>query len=208
MVKRTARVMIAAFGMCLSGAGNAQCTNTPPTTDLGPCIDFMVSASVLLTSQADQLMADDWEFQWSNTGSFTDYDDKVMAIQQHDCFTGSYDDLKYRVSVVAHEMGHALRGIQQDTSTREAYIESWCDNEGAAVVNNILGRDEILSCSMNTTDIELAASQASIAPLLAIYAAGGNVIRNVGSEFCDTNETSTTNENYRDFFGGWYDKHY
>lgn len=44
--------------------------------------------------------------------------------------------------------------------------------------------------------------------LLAIYAAGGNVIRNVGSEFCDTNETSTTNENYRDFFGGWYDKHY
>lgn len=196
----------ACFGL-ISSPANSQCAPAPPSTGLGPCLDFMVASSDLLTGQVHQLQLDGWAFAWG-TGSNTDYQAMVITIQSMPaCGVATAAEMYFRTAVTAHEMGHALRGYQQDTSSREAYIDSWCSNEGHAVINNIQGREEVLVCSVNTVDIGIAASNPS--QLLSLYVGGGDIAKAVGGAFCDHNVTSTNPPmNYRDFYGDWYDTHY
>ncbi|MNV65796.1 hypothetical protein D3C71_1585140 [compost metagenome] len=95
--------------------------------------------------------------------------------------------------------------MRQDTASRTAYIQSWCDAEGHAVINDIHARAETLQCTRSRVDIGLAAANA--AELLGI-ARDGNGLRRVGEAFCRSNLTSTTGQNYRDYYGAYYDAHY
>lgn len=196
-----------AIGISFTTPVNAQCASSVPTTGLGLCIDFMLTSSERLTDQVGDVSAASFVFSWG-AASETRYHTQPpeIVIQSYDCMSGDTAGLYSRTAITAHELGHAVRGPIQDTSSREAFIQSWCDNEGYAVINNILGRQEIQACSMNMIDIPVVAANET--QLLAVYAAGGDVMRNVGDAFCDNNITSSTGEPYRDFYGDHYDQHY
>lgn len=193
-----------AVALLLTAPGplKAECAGSPPTTGLGSCIDFMLATSQLLTGQANGL---GYTFSFGNA-SYTDFVAKEIVIPAYNCESFDTTGLYFRTAVLAHELGHAELGLVQDTSSKEAFVESWCDHEGYAVINNIHGRAETLICSMNAVDIAIAASNGN--ELLSIFNSGGNAVKNVGSSFCDHNVTSTTGQNYRDFYGDYYDAHY
>ncbi|MFC7208344.1 hypothetical protein ACFQOZ_18110 [Comamonas endophytica] len=138
--------------------------------------------------------------------SYTDYEMKRIYILAYDCRKAETTGLYARASLLAHELGHAEYGMRQDTSSRAAFIASACDSEGHAVINNILARAETLQCSAQSMDIGLAAANA--AELLAIHRADSANLRRIGEAFCSNNFTSTTRQNYRDYYGAFYDRHH
>ena len=188
-----------------SGPLRAQCASTVATTGLGNCIDFLLATSETLTDQTMDLVSNGFTFQWGSA-SYTDFGAKNIVIHLPDCASMDADAMRAKIAYVAHELGHGVRGRQEDTSSREAYVESWCDNEGYAVINNIVGREEIKVCSSNTSDIGIAASNP--AQLLTLYNEGGNVARTVGSAFCDNNVESVSGKTYREYYGDQYDELY
>lgn len=179
----------------------AACSPMPPTTGLGDCVDFITSGSSTLTNQVGSL---GYSIQYGGT-SYTDYVAKKIVVPSYICSPDSIPKLYNTVATLAHELGHAEHGVREDTSSRDAYIKSWCDNEGYAVINNIKGRDEIFDCSANSADIGVVASNR--AQLISLYEGGGGMT-DVGKAFCESNTTSTTGQSYLDFYGDYYDKHY
>lgn len=179
-----------------------RCAPAPPATGLGACMDSMAGNSARVTQQIQSL---GYRLHWG-PASYIDYELKRIYIQAYDCRQVETTGLYARASILAHELGHAEYGMRQDTRSRAAFIESACDSEGHAVINNILARAETLQCSAQSMDIGLAASNA--AQLLDMHRAGGAHLRRMGEAFCKSNFTSTTRQNYRDYYGAFYDAHY
>ncbi|MBS7780467.1 hypothetical protein [Acidovorax sp. CCYZU-2555] len=179
-------------------AVHSHCAATAPVTGLGACIDAMAAHSARITRQVNSL---GYRLHYG-AASYTDHELRRIYIQAYDCGQVETVGLNARASLLAHELGHAEYGVRQDTASRSAYIQSWCDAEGHAVVNNIHARAETLECTGHSVDIGLAASNA--AELLRL----GTDRRRIGAAFCDSNFTSTTRQNYRDYYGAYYDAHY
>jgi len=163
-------------------------------------MDAMAGHSALMTGQITGL---GYRLHWG-PASYTDHELKRIYIQTYDCGQADSTVLHSRAALMAHELGHAEYGVQQDTRSRAAYIESWCDAEGHAVINNIRARGQILRCDGAGMDIGLVASNA--AQLLEIHGSAGANRRRIGAAFCTSNLTSTTGQNYRDYYGAYYDK--
>ncbi|MET1114411.1 MAG: hypothetical protein ABWY08_05565 [Comamonas sp.] len=195
----------AMVGALLAGImppARAQCAPAAPVTGLGTCIDSMAGNSARVTRQINGL---GYRLHYG-PASYTDYELKRIYIQAYDCRQVDTTGLYARAAIVAHELGHAEYGMRQDTRSRAAFIESACDSEGHAVINNILARAETLQCSAQSMDIGLAASNAG--QLLDIHRARSADRRRIGEAFCQSNFTSTTRQNYRDYYGAYYDAHY
>ncbi len=185
--------------LCMASGAQAQCAAAPPATGLGACIDAMAAHSALLSRQVLTL---GYRLQYGRA-SYTDHELKRIYILAYDCGQAESTGLNARLALIAHELGHAEYGVRQDTTSRAAFIQSWCDAEGHAVINNLLGRAEILQCTGTRVDIGLAAANAA-----ELLGSGGNDRRRLGEAFCRSNSTSTTGQNYRDYYGGFYDAHH
>ena len=183
-------------------AALAQCAPAAPVTGLGACIDLLAAHSVRVTGQINRLA---YRFHYG-AGSYTDHELKRIYIQAYDCAQPQPGGALARASILAHELGHAEYGVQQDTASRAAFIQSWCDSEGHAVINNVHARAETLQCTANGVDIGLAAANA--AQLLEIQRLHADHRRRMGEAFCRNNFTSTTGQNYLDSYGASYDAHY
>jgi type VI secretion system secreted protein VgrG len=72
------------------------------------------------------------------------------------------------VQSIAHEMGHAT-GPARDYSNVDAYVQSRLDSEGAATLNNIAVRNEIMANTPNATDIGIGGSPANQATYEGAY---------------------------------------
>lgn len=180
-------------------SAHAQCAPARPSTGLGACIDAMAAHSARMARQIQGL---GYRFEYGRA-SYTDHVLKKIHIQAYDCRQVESVGLNARLSLLAHELGHAEYGVRQETASRAAYIQSWCDAEGQAVINNIDVRAETLQCTGHSVDIGLAAANAG--ELLGIPR---HERRRMGEAFCRNNFTSTTGQNYRDYYGAYYDAHY
>lgn len=201
-INRIYKSIFCAILIAPSLPANAQCAPNPPNTGLGSCIDFMAATSARVTAQINKL---GYQFSYA-AGSYIDYKEKTINIKSYDCNNSDTTGLYDRLSLLAHELGHAEYGVKQDTTSRDAYIKSWCESEGYAVIKNIRTRSETLKCSRNSVDIGLAA--ANVAELLNINSAGRESIQKTGEAFCKSNFTSTTNQSYIDYYVSYYDAHY
>lgn len=108
------------------------------------------------------------------------------------------------MAYLSHELGHVFFDdlyVPVDQG-KDIYVNGWCNNEARAVINNITARDEIYNLSLGSADIELAASNDN--DLYTIHRSG-RTLRYLGAQFCNNNTTSTTGQNYRDFYGDYYD---
>ena len=121
-------------------------------------------------------------------------------------------DPNQATQVLAHEVGHALHPYQLNTSSRQAYLNGALDDEGAATLKNIQVQREIIAAG--GPDIGIAGNpnnHASYIQAYNQYLKDGNAevaIRKIGSQFGNGEFTSTTGQNYADYYGGWYDKHH
>lgn len=195
----------AAFCALLAAAhpqAPAQCAPKAPATGLGACMDAMAGNSARVARQVSGL---GYRLHYG-PASYTDYEMKRIYVLAYDCAKVETTGLYARAAILAHELGHAEYGMRQDTRSRAAFIESACDSEGHAVINNIEARAETLQCSAQSMDIGLAAANA--AQLLGIHRADGADRRRIGEAFCRNNFTSTTRQNYRDYYGAYYDAHH
>lgn len=172
------------------------------STGLDECMDFVASASSTLTSQVNNRT---YALEYG-PAAYLDRANSVIYIQSYDCndVDIDIDGLYFRISQLAHEFGHVNYDVGFPITTREAFIDASCKNEGNAVINNIVVRSEILSYTMQTEDISLAAANAS--QLLGEYAQGGpDPASSIGDLFCTGNITSTTGQNYKVYYGELYD---
>ncbi len=146
-----------------------------------------------------------YTFKYSNA-SWIDKDNKIVYVMNYTCSPDNLHGLNGVVGQVSHEMGHAFFDAPASLAgSRDAFVKRMCTDEGRAVLNNWRARSEILNTSEETVEIPLIASNAS--QLQAIILAGGEKLdERVGSSFRDNNTNSLTGENYRTFYGKWYDE--
>ena len=166
-------------------------------------------------------LRDDWSlleaYRWHVThdgnGTGTDCHNKVINIDE--LMKAVFAPVV--VHAIVHEVGHAMYGNHRfDTSSRESFIQSLLDSEGAAVMYSLDVRREILANGgpdiaegvFNPNELRnfkriykaylkagtLEAYQAAIREIGKIYALGHPSGEDPGT-------------NYYDVYGRWYDEH-
>ena len=87
----------------------AQCVSDAPTTGLGSCIDFMAATSITATKQIKSL---GYEIRYGQS-NYTDHRETMIYIQSYDCNSSETTGLYARLSLLAHELGHAEYGAKK-----------------------------------------------------------------------------------------------
>ncbi len=174
----------------------------PVHTGLGECVDFIIYGSATLTGQVNSTT---YSLSYA-AASWTDHAASAVYIADYRCSPDDLHGLYTTVGLLSHEMGHVhFDGPFSASGPRSAFIDRMCTAEGRAVLNNWSARSEVLQTSLGSVYIPLIANNAT--QLQALISGGGQGLdERVGSSFCDSNFTSTTENSYRDYYGQWYDK--
>lgn len=176
---------------------------------LGQTVDSLVAMSPTLSSNLTTLEARGWtvDYGMAGQGSYADRGTKTITLDSN-----LKGNAAQATQVLAHEVGHAMHPYTMDTSSRLAYLNGALDDEGAATLKNIQVQREIIQAG--GPDIGIAGNPANHAiyeQAYTQYLKDGNTqaaLRKIGSQFGTGEFTSTTGQNYADYYGGWYDKHY
>jgi WXG100 family type VII secretion target len=194
------------------GAGGAP-AGTPTTrmlSQLDPQVAALAGQTPTLTSQLQGLEQDGWTVVKgpASGGSFTDRQNKQIVIAGGDTPEATLANL-------AHEMGHAEAGAPPyhpptPGMTRDEFVEQNVQeqlrNEGEAQLNAAIARDEIRQAGGPDTGIpgtQTAAYQA----LYDGYKTGAlsrQQTVNLMASVMASESTSTTNQNYRTYYGQSY----
>lgn len=174
-----------------------------------PTADPLVAKSPTLSKQLAALKKDGWQIKYGKgPGSYCSRPQKLISLD-----SSLKGDSKRITQALSHEAGHALYTPSLDASSRAAYIRSNLQDEGAATMNNIMVRREVLAAD-KSIDIGIAGNAANHAKYEAAYNGylkDGNVAKSqqsIGSIFGQGEKTSTTNQTYEDYYGAGYDKVY
>jgi type VI secretion system secreted protein VgrG len=167
--------------------------------------DDMLKKSPTLSKQLEQLQKDGWKIEYgdSGKGSFANKGSKKITIDPNNA--ASPENLTQTVS---HEVGHALYTGKPDTSSKKAYVDSQLADEGAATLNNVKVRREILK--NGGKDIGIAGTKGK--EYDAVYddylkdGDEGKARDKIGQIFGDGEKTSNTGQTYNDYYGSFYDK--
>jgi type VI secretion system secreted protein VgrG len=186
----------------------------PPTvsvpaveTGLGSEVDKLVAKSPSLQKDWLKLKEEGWKTSYGGAGkgSFVDRKRRLITID------GS-ENGKPRETVLSlsHEVGHARYSYTRDYSSKEAFVNGALADEGAATLNNIKVRREILA--NGGPDIGIAGNPANHAAYNAAYDQAlkdgdlSNARHSIGQIFGKGERTSNTGQSYADYYGAWYDK--
>lgn len=186
-----------------------QTPNSPFKGKLGQTVDTLIAKSPTLTNNLKSLESQGWKIDYGTAGggSYANRREKSITLDSN-----LKNDPNQTTQVLAHEVGHALHPYQENTSSRQAYLNGTLDDEGAATLKNIQVQREIIQAG--GPDIGIAGNPKNHASYIQTYnqfLKDGNTqdaIRKIGSQFGANEFTSTTGQNYADYYGGWYDKHY
>jgi len=203
-----------AGGAAAPSVGAAPAPNTV-TTGLGDDVDALVNKSPTLRDKLDRLQKDGWVIETQNGGGT--YADKTQKKIVVDIENASAED---QVQSLAHEAGHADYTVDPyvppDGKTKQEYVDANVKrdlkDEGEATLTNLEVREEILDAG--GPDIGIAGNSANHPQYEQAYEDfknGGDrdkAREDIGGIFADGEQTSTTNESYRDYYSKTYADHY
>ncbi|MEH6997326.1 MAG: PAAR domain-containing protein [Limnobacter sp.] len=192
-----------------SPAPDTPSTASPLKGKLGQSIDTLIGKSPTLVNNLNTLQSQGWKVDYgaAGGGSYANRREKTITLDSN-----LRGDANQATQVLAHEVGHALHPYQLDTSSRQAYLNGTLDDEGAATMKNIQVQREIIQAG--GPDIGIAGNPKNHASYIRAYnqylkdGNAQNAYRKIGSQFGANEITSTTGQNYADYYGGWYDKNY
>ncbi|WP_369678973.1 hypothetical protein [Burkholderia ubonensis] len=110
---------------------------------------------------------------------------------------------------LAHEVGHATYPLREDCSSKAAYVNSTLEDEGAATINNIKVRREVLA--NGGQDIGIAGNSTNHASYNKAYdqflldGDADAARRAIGEQIGEGELTSNTRQPYAEYYGNWYD---
>ena len=185
-----------------AGGGGAAAGATDPT--VSPLID----KSHTLKKQVDDLKKDGWKIQfWDGPGSDCNKSSKVIRLDK-----SLKTDSKKQVQILAHEVGHAQYAGRLDASSRQTYIDTNLQDEGAATLNNIQVQHAIKAAGGE--DIGIAGNPANATKYIDVKAVSlkdndaVKAQKAMGAVFGDGETTGTTEQTYKDYDGSAYDRVY
>lgn len=178
-----------------------------PNTGLGQSVDELVAKSPTLTKNLDELRAAGYQIRFGTPGGGSSIRGKIITLDPN-----LKQNPKALVQTLAHEVGHAKHPKAIDTRSRQEFLNSMLDDEGAATLMNIQVQREIKA--NGGPDIGIAGNTGNHAKYNAIYDTyqrtgdRAKAIRDIGQVFGQGEKTSTTGQAYEQYYGGWYDQHY
>ncbi|KVQ21851.1 type VI secretion system Vgr family protein [Burkholderia ubonensis] len=200
----------AGAGAGAAGAGAAAGSAAPPVeTGLGHDVDQLAAKSPGLQADLKKLKDDGWKIKYGEPGggSFARRENQTITLD------GSFKgNTAGTTQTLAHEVGHATYGFQADYSSKTAYVNGTLADEGAATMNNIKARREILA--NGGADIGIAGNSANHAAYNKAYdqfLKDGNADaarQAIGAQFGRGEITSNTKQPYAEYYGGWYDNNF
>lgn len=167
----------------------------------------MAEKSPSLVSQLRTLEESGWKVESgaAGGGSYADSSTKTITLDQD-----ILSDPERAVRVLAHEVGHGLDSSIADQSTKAKFVADSLAMEGRATLNNYRVRDEIMAAGGDDIGIAgNATNHPSYAAVYAQYQKDGDAeaaAYAIGAIFGQGERTSTTQQPYADYYGGWYDK--
>ncbi|MBR8316025.1 type VI secretion system tip protein VgrG [Burkholderia dolosa] len=183
------------------------------TTGLGADVDALAAKSPTLQHDLATLQKDGWNIRYGEAGkgSYAARNGKPPAIVID---SGDKNDPKAVVQGLSHEAGHALYPYKPDFSSKSNYVNGALADEGAATLNNIKVRREIIAAG--GPDIKIAGDPANAAAYNAAYdrfvkdgdasAARAAIGRIYGAGEHASTPVNGQLVNYETYYGSWYDK--
>ena len=178
-------------------------------TGLSDDIDKMVAKSPSLTKDLETLKKDGWKIVYGAPGKGS-YVDESAVPPTITIDGGKKGDPVSATRSLAHEVGHATSLYKPDFSSKSAYVNGALSDEGAAMMNNIKVQREILA--NEGPDIGISGNAANHTGYNKAYdqfLKDGNAAKarnSIGNVFGNGEITSTTNQSYANYHGGWYDR--
>lgn len=165
----------------------------------------LVEKSPSLQHDLKTLEDANWRIQYGvrGGGSYAMRDpDKVIVID-----SVKKDSSTQLIQALSHESGHALYPYNDDYSSKEAFLSATKADEGAATMNNIKIQREIIA--NGGSDIGISGKNYETYKLAYdqyLKDGDADAARNVIGKAFGDEKTSTTGQNYDDYYGDWYDK--
>ena len=147
-------------------------------------------------------------------GSYCDYDSTVINIDPEETKGAAATGV---AGTLIHEVGHAIHRVAVDASSREAYIQSMLDGEGAAVLYSLDRRREVLANGGPDIDLFHGVPKKLVTNIMRAYdayhqtgtlGAYKEAIRAIGKEVGASRTSAHRGTTYRDFHGRNYDQHF
>jgi type VI secretion system secreted protein VgrG len=158
-----------------------------------------------------KLQDDGWAIEYGPAGAGSHAD--RTSVPPKIVIDGNYrNNPNGATQTLAHEVGHATYNYTPDYSSKAAFVNGTLADEGAATMNNIAVQREIKAAG--GPDIGIAGNPANQAAYNTAYdqfKTDGDAAKardSIGAIFGNGEKTSTTNQSYSDYYGGWYDTNY
>jgi len=163
--------------------------------------------SPTLLDEWEQARAQGWTFTSNpGEGTYTNSDQKRINIDPELAKNGPFQ----RVNALSHELGHALHSPPIDRSSKEAYVDSQLDGEGAATMNTIKIEREILAAG-GADIVPAAPNDDGYERIYDAYVQAGstpeayqNAIRQIGQVYGTLTPSTDPSTNYREYYGRDY----
>jgi type VI secretion system secreted protein VgrG len=178
------------------------------STGLGDGVDKLAGKSPSLQADMKTLKDRGWRVLYGTPGggSYANRQGQVITLD---------GNLKANpvgaTQTLSHEVGHAMYPYKEDDSSRAAYVNGCLADEGAATMNNIKVRREILA--NGGQDIGIAGNSANQPAYNTAYDTfvkdgNANAARKaIGDKFGEGEITSNTHQPYAEYYGSYYDKY-
>lgn len=188
-------------------------------TGLGENIDKYVALSPTLTRQIQEIQKRNWKIRWNDdpgNKTFWKPGDSVGYISidvslSHGIDGYSFDEqykMKYLISVIAHEVGHAFNLTPPDISSYEACMHSLISgpgSEGDAAYNSVIVRQEIMMNTHNKIDIFLNSGEGREKMLSYTQIVENNskkdAMNKLGITFLPERQSIGTGKTYKEAYG-------
>ncbi|WP_432369103.1 type VI secretion system Vgr family protein [Pantoea allii] len=193
-----------------NNVANPSGVQTPSFSGYGKDVDNLVEKSPTMKQDITTLKKRGWVFKEGEAGKGTSADrqGRIITVDK-----SQMNNAANVVQSLSHESGHALYKPNIDLSSKNSYLNSTLSDEGAATLNNIRVQREIIAHQGG--DIGIAGNAANQKDYNGIFDSlqKGDITESdarmkIGRIFGKGEKTSTTNELYEDYYGGWYDKNY